>query len=248
MQIVGICSELCITRYLQPSLSSLPYTFKKTLIPLPHHCLYSVVSLQEFTKLCSLSVGLAWEEPAAPTAFIQSLAVVPPCITLVSAHLSSRISVPSPCVWRLSWHFHMAPRAPACPNHLFLPEERNRRHWPLQGGPGTSHLWVQPRITSACSSFGVNPNSGRTALAFSRGNRHRFWLASTIISYNLANRLLCFPLTQKMMIRALVELQMVSKASGYHCALWQQQPWGAGWKAFHVIRQSDPEGQQAALW
>lgn len=51
----GICSELCLARYLQFS-----GTLKKTLVLTP--LLTLVVSLQALIKLCHPSMGSAWEE------------------------------------------------------------------------------------------------------------------------------------------------------------------------------------------
>lgn len=164
----GICFELCMPRYWQPIITPLSGTLKNTFFTLPHHCPCSALSLQAFAKLCSPFVGSAWEEPGAPIAFIQSLAGVPTRLWFLLSPLAC------PCTF-----LRHADSAAGCipPDCLFLAEEGNR---PLEEGPGTS----------ACNSFGMNPNASK---AFSRGNRSRFQLARTIISDDLGKKAFVLP-------------------------------------------------------
>lgn len=124
-------------------------SLRKTLVLLPHHCPCLMVSQQAFTKLCSTSMGSAWEKPAAPTAFSDKdpwIALVSP----VSSHAS--LHFPNVC-WGSAGSSMQRQKIQLGHSSSF---SLQTKHQPLGGGPEASHVWLWDHIHLGwvlCSSF-----------------------------------------------------------------------------------------------
>lgn len=137
----GISFRFCTTRYLQSSTSPPSEGLRKILVFLPHHCPCLMVSQQSSTKLCSPSMGSAWEKPAAPTAFSDK----GPWIVLVSAVSShASLNLTNVC-WGSAGSSMQHQKVQLAHSSSF---SLQTKHQPLGRGPamnsyGVTYIWAE---------------------------------------------------------------------------------------------------------
>jgi len=97
------------------------------------------------------------------------------------------ISALSQCVLRQCWQLHATPKNPARPQLLILTANKTSALGGRTRGLPCLAMGSHTSGLSPLQQLCMNPKSSKALLLFPGKNKHRIWLASTIISDDLAN-------------------------------------------------------------